>query len=92
LLPGLRLCFGSCSRFWQELLEVSEEIRRGLEKMSDLTVHVLDWLRLALVSLEDFEELLVNVRLRGKSVLPGKLAVETQLLLVKEKLTLILFT
>jgi hypothetical protein len=44
LLSGLRLCFGSRSRFWQELLEVSEQIRRSLEKVSDLTIHVLNWL------------------------------------------------
>jgi len=44
LLPGLRLCFGGRSRFWQELLEVSKKIRCSLEQMSDLAVHVLDWL------------------------------------------------
>jgi hypothetical protein len=42
--------------------------------MSDLSIHVLDWLRLALVSLEDLEELLVDVGLRGKSVLREGLA------------------
>jgi hypothetical protein len=44
LLPGLRLCFGSRSRFWQELLEVSEQIRCSLEKVSNLTIHILNWL------------------------------------------------
>jgi hypothetical protein len=44
LLPGLRLCFGSRSRLWQELLEVSEKVRCSLEEVSNLTIHVLDWL------------------------------------------------
>jgi hypothetical protein len=37
--------------------------------MSDLTVHILNGLRLALIGLEDLEELLVNVGLSGEAVL-----------------------
>lgn len=45
----------------QELLEVFEEVWRSLEEMRDLRIDVLYGFGLALVGLEDFEELLVDV-------------------------------
>lgn len=53
LLPSLCLSFGSRRGLWQELLEVAQKIRCGLEQVGDLAIHVLDGLRLALVSLEN---------------------------------------
>ena len=53
LLPGLRLCFGGRSRFWQELLEVAQKSGRSLEQVGHLAVNVLDRFRLALVGLQN---------------------------------------
>lgn len=74
LLPGLCLCLRRCRRFWEKLFEITEKIRSSLEEVGDLAVHVLDGLRFALVSLQDFQKLLVNIRLRGKSVLSTRVS------------------
>ncbi len=51
---------GLCGRFGEKLLEVLEQIRGGVKKAGDLRVDVLDGFLLALVSLEDFQELFVD--------------------------------
>lgn len=58
--------------FWQELLEVFQEIGSRLEEVSDLIVDVLNWFRFALVSLQDFKELFVDVWMCRKAVLCGR--------------------
>jgi hypothetical protein len=49
-----------CGRLGEKLLEVFEKIGRRVEKAGDLRIDVLDRFLLALVCLENFEELLVD--------------------------------
>jgi len=51
------------------LLEVFEEVGRAVEQMSDLAVNVLDRLRFALISLQDFKELFVDVWMSCEAIL-----------------------
>jgi hypothetical protein len=51
------------------LLEVFKEVRGAVEEPGNLAVNVLNWLGFALIGLQDFEELFVNVWMGGKSVL-----------------------
>jgi hypothetical protein len=68
---SLLLCAMLRSRLWEKLLEVLQKIRRSSEQGRDLRVYVLYGLRLALVRLQYFEKLLVDVGLRRKAVLTG---------------------
>lgn len=65
----LLLLLGVSSRLGKELLEVLQEIRRSVEKLSDLRIHVLDRLGLPLVGLQDLQELLVDLRSAREAVL-----------------------
>lgn len=58
----------SC-RLGQKLFKVFEQVGRSVEKVSHLSVNVLNWLGLSLIRLQNFKELLVDVRLLCKSVL-----------------------
>lgn len=66
---ALLLLLGMCSRLRKELLEVFQEIRRCVEQLRDLPIHVLDGLGLPLVRLQDLQELLVDLRGAGEAVL-----------------------
>lgn len=57
------------SRLWEELFEIFQQVRCGLKQARDLSIHILDRLGLALVSLQYFEELLVDIWLRGEAIL-----------------------
>jgi hypothetical protein len=35
-------CFGMSGRFWQELLEVLQQVRSIVEKLCDLSIDILD--------------------------------------------------
>jgi hypothetical protein len=54
---------------WKKLLEVLEQIRRGLKKGSDLVINILDRLLLSLIGLQDLKELFVRLRVVVKSSL-----------------------
>jgi hypothetical protein len=78
------------SRFWQKLLEIFQQIWSATEQVGDLRIYVLNRLRLALVCLEDFEKLFVNIWLLGKPILIKRSAkAQTS---QAGQLTLILFT
>jgi hypothetical protein len=66
---GLLLCPMLSSRLWQELLEVFQKVWRCPKQSCDLRVDVLYGLRFALVRLQYFQELLVDVGLRSEAVL-----------------------
>jgi hypothetical protein len=73
LIHGPRsLCLRMGSRLWQKLLEIVEKVGSRYEEVGDLCVDVLDGFGLALVGLENLEELLVDFWLLGESVLVVK--------------------
>jgi len=53
----------------EELLEVFEEIGRTAKKVGDLGVYVLDGLRFSLVSLQNLQEVLIDIRVGRKPIL-----------------------
>lgn len=57
------------SGLWEELLEVFEEIGRATKKVGDLGVYVLDGLRFSLVSLQNLQEVLIDIRVGRKPIL-----------------------
>ena len=61
-------------RFGQELLEVLEEIGCGVEERRDLGIYVLDRFLLALVRLENLQELLVDLWPVLKAVLGSRVS------------------
>lgn len=81
-------------RFRQKLFEVFQQVRCAVEKLCDLGIHILDWFGFALVCLQDFEELLVNLRRTGEAVLQGSLLLVVPLHTRRpiRALTFILFT
>jgi hypothetical protein len=56
-------------RLRQELFEIFQKIRCRVEESSHLSVHVLNWLLLSLISLENLEELFVDLRLILEAIL-----------------------
>jgi hypothetical protein len=60
-----------CGRLGEKLLEVFEKIRGGVEEAGDLRIDVLDGFLLALICLENFEELLVDFGFILEAVLGG---------------------
>lgn len=60
---GLLLCPVLSSRLWEKLLEILQKVRGSSEQGRDLRVYVLYGLGLALVRLQYFEKLLVDVGL-----------------------------
>jgi hypothetical protein len=56
-------------RFRKELLKVFQQVCRRLEESSNLGIDVLNGLRLALICLQDFKKLLVNIGLSSEAIL-----------------------
>lgn len=65
----LLLLLGMSGRLGKKLLEVFQEIRRCVEQLRNLPIHVLDGLGLSLVRLQDLQELLVDLGGTGEAVL-----------------------
>ena len=63
---------GMSGRLWQKLFKVFKQVRGRIKKPSDLAIDILYGLRLALVSLQDLQKLLVDVGLCGEAVLMVK--------------------
>jgi hypothetical protein len=80
----LCLLLGVGRRFRQELLEIFQEIRSSVEKLSNLSVDVLDRLGLSLVGLQDLKELLVNLW-GGRETVLGRNVSEEKSLASREK-------
>ena len=56
-------------RFGEKLLEIFEQIGGAAKELGYLSVNVLNGFRLSLIGLEDLQELLVDLRVLGKSIL-----------------------
>lgn len=63
------LSFGLSGRFGQELFEVLEKVWSGLEEFSNLRINILNGFGFSLIRLQDFEKLLIYLRLRGETIL-----------------------
>jgi hypothetical protein len=75
-LVGTLRSSSSClrGRLWKKLFEILEQIWSGVEKQCNLSINILDGFLLALVRLQNFQKLFVNLRFVLEAVLRPKVS------------------